>query len=1051
MIHYDLLKWMGNVSRNLFTYPQQSNTPTIPFNSEQMGQWRRESSGEWRKQSWDGSGWVPTPEYASPTLRGHMDRARDDLMSRATAAQARAEADMQRAFPVLGGLFRGPIYPTVSEQCNRDYNLAVNYTPPKDPLILDLDGDGIEALGINTAAPILFDHDADGVKTATGWIHGDDGLLVLDRNGNGTIDSGLELFGDNTLLAGGGIASDGFEAIAELDENDDGKVDASDSAYASLRVWQDANGDGASQASELKTLSEAGIASIGVEGAPSNIDLGNGNSQPWTGTFTRTSGGTGSTGIAQLSGSLLLASNGFYREFTDDPAPTATANALPQMRAAGWVRDLREAMSLGTADALMLKDLVAEFANATSRTQQQALLDDLISIWAKTSGKLNATGHYLVTDVGFRTAGDVPEGPIEMAPQLSFTVSGMEAQSAEAQTFLTRLWALEAFNGSRFIQMPLPNHAGGNFPPVSSGEGGGGGGGGVAGPPVYTVSFGAQHVGLLEDAWAALAESVYEALVVQTRLKPYLEGIEIAADANGGLAFDFSTTEALLDSRWTSDAGQALDDLVELNRYAESTLVTVGFDALGKLRGWIDELPANSPLRDGLEDLGVLDALNSGGSAYNDIYLGDGAKNSFVGGGGNDAISGGTGNDILMGGDGDDVIEGDAGDDSISGGSHNTFHGWYSGAGNDTFVFGLGDGQDTIYDNDTTTGNFDRLIFGAGINPADVRVQRMGSDAILKLAGTADQVTLHGAFQGDAVSEWTIEQVVFADWTVWDAGTLKAKSLLATEMADNIVGFSDAEVIAGLGGNDSIDGAGGNDTIEGGEGTDILTGGAGDDTLLGGAGDDSIHGGIGDDTIDGGAGNDSVSGELHNTTNAWYAGAGNDTYLFGHGDGQDIVYDNDSTAGNLDRIRFKAGVLPADVQVAREGDRLVLKITGSTDQISVQNFFSDDGSTPWAIEKVEFEDGTFWDLAGIKSRLLTGTSGADNILGFGSADVIAGNDGNDTLDGAGGDDQVDGGNGVDIVFGGAGNDTLLGGAGDDSIQGGTGDDTIDGGAGNDTV
>lgn len=59
-----------------------------------------------------------------------------------------------------------------------------------DPLTLDLDGDGLETTGINPTSPILFDHDADGIKTATGWVKSDDAFLVLDRNGNGTIDSG---------------------------------------------------------------------------------------------------------------------------------------------------------------------------------------------------------------------------------------------------------------------------------------------------------------------------------------------------------------------------------------------------------------------------------------------------------------------------------------------------------------------------------------------------------------------------------------------------------------------------------------------------------------------------------------------------------------------------------------------------------------------------------------------------------------------------------------------------------------------------------------------
>jgi hypothetical protein len=69
-----------------------------------------------------------------------------------------------------------------------------------------LDGDGIETIGADPARPIYFDHDANGVREGTGWLGSDDAFLVLDRNGNGTIDSGQELFGDNTPLIAGGSA-----------------------------------------------------------------------------------------------------------------------------------------------------------------------------------------------------------------------------------------------------------------------------------------------------------------------------------------------------------------------------------------------------------------------------------------------------------------------------------------------------------------------------------------------------------------------------------------------------------------------------------------------------------------------------------------------------------------------------------------------------------------------------------------------------------------------------------------------------------------------------
>jgi hypothetical protein len=96
--------------------------------------------------------------------------------------------------------------------------------PPRDPLALDLDGDGIETIGVGS---VVFDHDADGLKTGTGWLKGDDGFVVWDRNSNGAIDSGRELFGVDTVKADGSLATDGVDALSDLDSNGDVRMPAS--------------------------------------------------------------------------------------------------------------------------------------------------------------------------------------------------------------------------------------------------------------------------------------------------------------------------------------------------------------------------------------------------------------------------------------------------------------------------------------------------------------------------------------------------------------------------------------------------------------------------------------------------------------------------------------------------------------------------------------------------------------------------------------------------------------------------------------------------------
>lgn len=155
------------------------------------------------------------------------------------------------------------------------WSRAKNWTWPRDPIILDLDGDGLETVGL--ASNVYFDHDGDGVLTKTGWAGKDDALLVWDRNANGTIDTGAELFGDFTVLPNGTLAPNGFAALAALDANGDGVIDASDPAFAELKLWRDASQEGVSQGGEFITLAEAGIVSLNLANPLKNQNFANGN------------------------------------------------------------------------------------------------------------------------------------------------------------------------------------------------------------------------------------------------------------------------------------------------------------------------------------------------------------------------------------------------------------------------------------------------------------------------------------------------------------------------------------------------------------------------------------------------------------------------------------------------------------------------------------------------------------------------------------------------------------------------------------------------------
>ncbi|HKI03169.1 MAG TPA: hypothetical protein VKK31_14425 [Thermoanaerobaculia bacterium] len=140
---------------------------------------------------------------------------------------------------------------------------------PKEncPVLLDLQQDGFHLSGPDPA--VRFDIDADGTPDEIAWTQAgeDEAFLCWDRNRNGVIDDGRELFGYSTPLLSGGLAKVGYRALAELDQaelggNRDGKVDAGDRTFRELRAWVDRNRDGVSQPHEIHTLEEVGVVAL---------------------------------------------------------------------------------------------------------------------------------------------------------------------------------------------------------------------------------------------------------------------------------------------------------------------------------------------------------------------------------------------------------------------------------------------------------------------------------------------------------------------------------------------------------------------------------------------------------------------------------------------------------------------------------------------------------------------------------------------------------------------------------------------------------------------
>lgn len=475
------------------------------------------------------------------------------------------------------------------------------------------------------------------------------------------------------------------------------------------------------------------------------------------------------------------------------------------------------------------------------------------------------------------------------------------------------------------------------------------------------------------------------------------------------------------------------------------------------------------------------------GYSGDDSITGSNYNDSLDGGDGNDSVQGIEGNDYLYGRSGDDTLTGGWGADVLIGGTGNdTLYGdqqestgaiWYSvpkedvldggvgndylagGAGNDKYIFRLGDGQDIIddksrsynYDSYGSGGDADTLAFQAGISPSNVILTRGQYDLYLNIAGTTDKVTIQNYFVN---TSGTIEQITFADGTIWSEATIREKArYIEGTSSDNVLqGFYDqSDIIHGYAGNDNINASSGDDFAYGGDGDDIIIGEAGADTLVGGAGNDTMYGGSQtsqdgffgptyyNDLLDGGSGNDILEG-----------GSGNDTYVFGKGYGNDTIHDfaydvvGSNNAG-FDTIQFLSSVIPANVDVYRSGPYdLTFKIIDTNETVNIKNYFGYEGKN--RIEQVTFTDGTVWDLSTIleKARTINGTAASETI------DVTAYYDQNNIVHAGAGDDTVTASNGNDLLMGEAGNDALAGGYGNDTLDGGTGNDTMNGGIGDDT-
>jgi Ca2+-binding RTX toxin-like protein len=231
-----------------------------------------------------------------------------------------------------------------------------------------------------------------------------------------------------------------------------------------------------------------------------------------------------------------------------------------------------------------------------------------------------------------------------------------------------------------------------------------------------------------------------------------------------------------------------------------------------------------------------------------------------------------------------DTIDGRGGADLI-----------YGGGGGDTYIYGVGSGNDKIVDYSYDTGTDIAKL--NGLNSADVEFSRSGSDLTITILSSGETLKIDSQFSGGG-----IEQVAFADGTVWDRTQILAASWIR--------GTNAAETINGSTADDVIDGKGGDDLI--------------------------------------------------------YGGGGSDSYVYGVGSGNDRVVEYSYDAGT-DIARLKALNSP-DVAFSRSGSDLYITIAASGEALKVDGQFSSGG-----IEQVLFADSSVWDRTAISDATTTFT------------------------------------------------------------------------------
>ncbi|MHA6836679.1 beta strand repeat-containing protein [Ralstonia pseudosolanacearum] len=872
---------------------------------------------------------------------------------------------------------------------------SVQFDSGRDPLVVDL-GKGIRATGVDDSK-VLFDLANAGQKEAVGWI-ASGGFLV--NTADGPVTSGAQLFGDARALPDGSLAANGFQALAPLDSNADGHINASDTAFGKLAIWTDTNQDGIEQADEVFLLSKLGIQDIDLTSETSTFqNIGGGNVVTGKAKITWADGHQ--TDIVEAN----LVTNGFYTVFTDNVTLTPEQAALPFVRGSGQVRDTRQAAARSPDFSAMLQ----QYAAANTRAEQLALLPALIDAWVATSSfkSLMQRNTYANDSVNYEYA-------FAGVAHYQSTTLGYDALIAKSNwTAEYSKWThlvdiLEKFNGQTLFSVNSGWMWGHNRAFVSAVNtdgstsaynGASPQAGALLQATVLQISLSDQQMARLQQSYDALLDSVYGGLVLQTRLEKYVRILQSDHPAD---------VLAALQAAYDRNPVNGASDAIDLLKYGRAALDKAGvplaptlqsmaqdLDSRGLLSTWLADNPGIHYTAPGqaaaigktgeLNGLFILtgptqkadpvQASAGQGSQGNVFFALHGNTTVDASKGDNQQFFGGDGPSRFIGGTGANRFQGGAGDMWMDGhlGSAGTFTG---GKGNDTMIGGTGlnifsggGGDDAITSNadavsliDGGIGNDTIRVSGGGMASIDggagddiIRIDPYGaSQGADIMGGTGDDQISLGYYsttlrfnRGDGHD--TVSSIANAgNKTIVFGPGISAADLSATrvgnDMVLNVGSNGDAITVTNW---FQLDGSKRIDTAVFADGTrwnadnfrrliTTVTGTAGDDTINGWQGDDILIGGDGNDTLVANGGNDQL-----------YGGAGNDSLRINDnatasvdgGDGNDIISADSGTTSTI-----SAGNGNDTVQISAWAMRTTVDGGAGNDIINIDSYGASQGA-----------------------------------------------------------------------------------------------------------